>query len=342
MEAIKILILEHDRYDIELLKHELTRSELNYESVVVDNKQDFVHELKNFSPDIVLSDYSLPSFDGFTAFKITKELAPETPFIIVSGTVGDMNAVDLIKMGVTDYALKEKIYQAPPKILRALKEAKERAAKKLINQKLIDSEERYRDLFHLSPIPMWVYDPETFVFLKVNEAAMRHYGYSQDEFLNLTIRDIRPSEDITMLEEDVNESKRTKHYFQKVYRHIKKNQEIIYVNIESNVVHFDGKEVRLVLATDITERTKHIQAIEEQNKKLQEIAWMQSHVVRAPLARLMGLINCIKEHPDTNQQLLNHVLSSAEELDKIVRGIVGRTDNVKIDQKNEFESISGR
>ncbi len=342
MQTIKILILEHDPYDIELLKRELTRSELNYESVVVDNKQDFVDALKNFSPDIVLSDYSLPSFDGFTAFKITKELAPETPFIIVSGTVGDMNAVDLIKMGVTDYALKEKIYQAPPKILRALKEAKERAAKKLINQKLIDSEEKYRDLFHLSPIPMWVYDPETFVFLKVNEAATRHYGYSKEEFLNLTIRDIRPSEDITMLEEDVSENKKGKQYFQKVYRHIKKNQEIIYVNIESNVVHFDGKEVRLVLATDITERTKHIQAIEDQNKKLQEIAWMQSHVVRAPLSRLMGLINCIKEQPDKNQQLLCHVLSSAEELDKIIRGIVGKTDNVKIDQKNEFESFSSR
>ncbi|HEY8970396.1 MAG TPA: ATP-binding protein [Puia sp.] len=92
--------------------------------------------MKDFNPDIVLSDYVLPNFDGATAFYIKKEMSPDVPFIIVSGTIGEENAVELIKSGVTDYVLKDKLFAVVPKITRALRESREYKEKKEQEKKL--------------------------------------------------------------------------------------------------------------------------------------------------------------------------------------------------------------
>ncbi|HEY1008372.1 MAG TPA: response regulator, partial [Sphingobacteriaceae bacterium] len=97
MGPIKILILEHDPHDLELLTRTLKKSDLEFESTVADNEESFLAALKGFKPDIILSDFSLPTFDGLSAFQIRTELCPETPFIIVSGTIGEERAVELIK-----------------------------------------------------------------------------------------------------------------------------------------------------------------------------------------------------------------------------------------------------
>lgn len=133
---ISILILEHEPDDLELLRYELKKGGLHYSSQVVQKREDFQKALLDFHPDIVLSDYVLPDFDGASAFRITKETAPDTPFIIVSGTIGEENAVDLIKAGVTDYVLKDKLFTIVPKIDRALKESRERQEKKEQEEKL--------------------------------------------------------------------------------------------------------------------------------------------------------------------------------------------------------------
>ena len=96
----KVLIVEHDPYDIELLQYELKKGGINYVSEIVQNEKDYGNALKTFIPDIILSDYSLPSFDGTTAFKMTEQIAPDTPFIFVSGTIGEENSIELIKNGL--------------------------------------------------------------------------------------------------------------------------------------------------------------------------------------------------------------------------------------------------
>src|SRR5687768_13813254 len=108
---IKILILEHNPNDIGLLQDELNKSGVNYILKVVQTRKEYEHVLSSFNPDLILANYSLPCFDGLAAFRIRQHMAPETPFIIVSGTIGEENAVELIRMGVTDYVLKRKIYQ---------------------------------------------------------------------------------------------------------------------------------------------------------------------------------------------------------------------------------------
>src|SRR3954464_2158207 len=93
--CIKLLILEHEQNDVELLLHELKKGGINFIPEIAENKKEFSEALENFSPEIILSDYSLPSFDGVTAFRIAQQLCPRVPFIIVSGTIGEENAVEL-------------------------------------------------------------------------------------------------------------------------------------------------------------------------------------------------------------------------------------------------------
>ena len=97
---IRILIAEHDKHDLEILEHELKKGGFDYESKIAQTENDFSEALKYFVPDIILSDYTFPSFDGPTALKIRERLAPDTPFIFVSGTVGEEVVVELIKSGV--------------------------------------------------------------------------------------------------------------------------------------------------------------------------------------------------------------------------------------------------
>jgi len=133
---LKILILEDNETDADLLKRELRRSGLSFISKVVQARETFEMALEHFNPNIILSDYSLPAFDAVTAFQIKQDKFPHIPFIIVSGIIGDENAVELIKIGVTDYAPKDKLFALAPKITRALKESQERKEKIITDEKL--------------------------------------------------------------------------------------------------------------------------------------------------------------------------------------------------------------
>lgn len=118
----KVLILEDNEADVDLLCRELKRSALDLVFEVAQNRNEYETALRDFCPDIILSDYSLPAFDAVTAFHIKQRIAPLVPFIVVSGTIGEENAVGLINSGVTDYASKENLFSLPAKIQRALKD----------------------------------------------------------------------------------------------------------------------------------------------------------------------------------------------------------------------------
>lgn len=148
VENIKILILKDNQSDADLLLCELKKSGLIYTSEIVQTRKAFESALESFKPDIIVADYSLASFDGLTAFDIKQNTYPEIPFIIVSGSIGEENAVELIKNGVTDYALKDKLFVLIPKIYRALKEAKE---KRIADEELASqNEEKEKQAAELS------------------------------------------------------------------------------------------------------------------------------------------------------------------------------------------------
>ncbi len=120
----RILIVEDNESDADLLCRELKKSGLKFIAEVVQTRMGFEQALVNFKPDIILSDYSLPAFDAVTAFRIKQATHPDIPFIIVSGVIGEENAVELVKDGVTDYTSKSKLFSLPIKIDRALNDAK--------------------------------------------------------------------------------------------------------------------------------------------------------------------------------------------------------------------------
>lgn len=133
---LKILILEDNQSDADLLQRELKKSGLIFTAEIVQTRVDFEKALHNFNPDLILSDYSLPSFDAVSAFNIKQNISPLIPFIIVSGVIGEENAVELIKNGVTDYTPKDKLFTLSTKISRALKDREEAKEKKAIAEKL--------------------------------------------------------------------------------------------------------------------------------------------------------------------------------------------------------------
>ncbi|MBI3189992.1 MAG: PAS domain S-box protein, partial [Ignavibacteriales bacterium] len=123
-------------------------------------------------------------------------------------------------------------------------------------------EETFRLLFHHNPIPMWVYDLNTLAFLEVNDAATEKYGYTRDEFLAMTIREIRPSEDIPRLVENV-KSKRPDIQHSGEWRHKLKDGSIIDMEIHSHTTEFNGHKAAMVAANDITERKRAEETLRE-------------------------------------------------------------------------------
>ena len=149
-------------------------------------------------------------------------------------------------------------------------------ARKLAEEKVAESESRYRLLFENNPYPMWVYNAENLAFLAVNDAAVEHYGYSKKEFLSMRITDIRPPEDVPALLENVANTK-TVIDNAGVWRHLRKDGSIILVEIKSHELNLDGVLARLVLAHDVTERIgaeKNLRESEERYRALASSAQM--------------------------------------------------------------------
>jgi len=155
VKPIKLLILEHDEDDLELLMYELKKGALDFEPQIVGTKTEFIKALNDCTPDVILSDYSLPGFDGISAFHLKQQICPDVPFIIVSGTIGEENAVELIKNGVTDYSIKDKLFTVIPKIKRAIKEANERREKMETEQNLRNSQRQLAEAQRISKLGSW-------------------------------------------------------------------------------------------------------------------------------------------------------------------------------------------
>jgi PAS domain S-box-containing protein len=154
----KILIAEHDPSDLEMLQAELSKGDIKYTAKVVATEADYINALEVFVPDIILSDYVFPSFTGYRAFKIKERVCPATPFIVVSGTIGEENSIELIKTGVTDFVLKDKLFTLNTKVSRALKDAKLREEKNKAEKELILSEAHLAEAQQLAKMGSWDFD----------------------------------------------------------------------------------------------------------------------------------------------------------------------------------------
>jgi signal transduction histidine kinase len=145
-KEIHILMLEDNPMDSELAGHTLKRGGVKFTATRVETEEDFVRELDSNPPDLILSDYALPGFDGYAALDIAKKKAPHIPFIFVTGTMGEEVAIETLKNGATDYVLKHRLARLVPSVHRALREAGERAERRRAQEQLRESHEQLRAL----------------------------------------------------------------------------------------------------------------------------------------------------------------------------------------------------
>lgn len=332
----KILVVEDNPGDFLLVEDYLQDHILNPElsnAKSYKEAHDIITDQEN-QFDIILLDLTLPDMSGEDLISEIKSFVQEIPIIVLTG-YSDLNfAIRSLSLGVADYLLKDSINS-----IALYKSVVYNIERFKFLKSIQSSEKKYSDLFHLSPLPLFVYDLETLKFLDINKAAVQQYGYSREEFLSMTIKDIRPKEDIGKLEEALELSKgKESFYFEGVFRHKKKTGELIFVDIRSNIITRDGRRAEIALANDITERVNHMDTIEMQNERLKEIAWFQSHVVRAPLTRMMALIKEIEGgtlSTEENKLYLSYVLESANELDEIVKDVVRKSQQIITLDKEE-------
>jgi len=179
-EKLKVLILEDVPTDAELMIEELAEAGMTFVSKRVATKASFVSAIADFSPDIILSDYSLPSFDGLGALKIAREKCPDVPFIFVSGALGEEMAIDLLKKGATDYVLKNRLSRLEPAVSRALHEVEERRERDRAEHALTESEVRYRTIFENTGTATGIVDEDGTIVL-ANRQFERLTGFSRSE-----------------------------------------------------------------------------------------------------------------------------------------------------------------
>jgi PAS domain S-box-containing protein len=205
------------------------------------------------------------------------------------------------------------------------------------------TEEKYSNLFNDNPLPVWIYDLETLKFIDVNEAAILHYGYSREEFLAMTLPDIRPAEDVALLMKAIDRAKKHKRNNNKEpYRHIKKNGEIIFVHIESIATAFDNHNYRMALAIDVTEHLKQQKALAESNKNLksaQEIArigyWSQD-MQNNKVYWSEEMYKVFELNPETFDPSFEAVLQKVTEADKHLFTAIYEEEN-QIDDMYDIE-----
>lgn len=143
-KKLHILLLEDSISDAELIIKMINKNGMNSQFKVVDNKQDFVREIQEFEPDLILSDYKVPLFNGLEALNFVRQNFPSIPFIIVTGKLSEETAVDLMKQGAWDYVLKKNLLRLPPVIWNALELKEEKEKKLLAEEALKDSHEIYQ------------------------------------------------------------------------------------------------------------------------------------------------------------------------------------------------------
>jgi len=180
--AIRLLLVEDVATDAELAVRELTRAGMRVEARLADTERDFRRALDEFAPQVILSDFAMPHFNGMDALAIARESAPDVPFIFVSGTIGEEYAIRALKNGATDYVLKTNLIRLPAAVERALQESRARAAKRETERVLAETRDRLASISESLPDVLWSVELPGQHVAYVSRAAETVYGHAPEAF----------------------------------------------------------------------------------------------------------------------------------------------------------------
>jgi len=174
--GLRVLILEDEPTDAELVERSLRENGIVIRSRRVDRRETFLQALEEFRPEIVLCDFKLPDFDGLTAVKLVRQRDPDLPVIMVTGVLGDEATAELVKAGATDYVLKDRLARLPHAVRQALSQREEARQRQ-------SAEGKFSAIFNLVNDGIFVSDASVGKFIDVNKAGCAMFGYSRSELI---------------------------------------------------------------------------------------------------------------------------------------------------------------
>jgi len=251
--VLKILFVEDSPSDAEIIWRTIQKGGIQFEKTLVETSDSYTSALSGFRPDIVISDYSLPQFDGLSALNMKNQADPLIPFILVTGSINETTAVNLMKAGADDYVLKQNLSRLPQAIIAAIEKRETLRKKVQAENELRESEERFRMLFDKAPIGYQSLDAGGY-FLEVNETWCSILGYEKPEVIGKWFGDF--------LTEEYREAFRERFELFKKWGHVhsefkmtRKDGSVVMIAFDGRIAHNDNgkfKQTHCVLE-DVTE-----------------------------------------------------------------------------------------
>ena len=274
-KKINILFVEDIPVDQELTERSLKEAGILFNSIRVDTEPEFIEAIDKFDPDIILSDYDMPTFDGMSALKIVLKKDTGIPFIIVTGALNEDIAVDCMKAGADDYVIKQNLNRLGQAVESAIKKKKALREKKLAERQLIESERKLKTLF--SNLPGMAYrclQQPDWPMSYLSEGCFSLTGYSADELINgqeINFGNLIHQDDKKFVWKKVDEAVRVNQQYELEYRIVDKYGKIKWVWERGICVYNEPGKINILegFISDITESKTSREKLVESEKRFQ-------------------------------------------------------------------------
>jgi signal transduction histidine kinase/CheY-like chemotaxis protein len=278
---LRILYLEDDPKDAELVQASLEAEDVACDVTRVETQPEFFDLLQQGGFDLILADYTLPSFDGISALKITKEIRPEVPFIFVSGTLGEEVAIEALKVGATDYVFKTRLSRILPSVQRALREAEERTERKRAEEALRRNEAYLAEAQRLSHTGSFgwhvssgeiYWSEETFRIFELEPATK--------PTLEWVLQRVHP-EDRALWKQTVDRASHGREDFAHEYRLLMPDASVKYLHVVAHALSDESGSIEFVGAVmDVTPAKRAEQRMLGAQEALRQTQATLAHVTR--------------------------------------------------------------
>ena len=307
---LRILIVEDVPSDLELVERELRKAKIAFRTKQVDTREAFLKELEDFTPDIILSDYSLPLFDGMSALKIVRKKKLDVPFIFVTGSLGEERAIETLKSGATDYVLKDNLSRLASSVCRAVLEAEERMELKRAEQRILQQ----ADLLNIATDAITVLDMEHNI-LFWNKGAEETYGWGAQEAIGAKVNQLLFKKVPSEFEEALNVIEEKGEWKGEFHQLTRDGKEVIVESHWTLVPDELGKPRSIfVVSTDITEK-KRLESQFLRAQRMESIGTLAggiAHDLNNMLQPIMMSLQMLKvEFPDNKSHDLLDILETS-------------------------------